>query len=248
MFRKHLIFFIVLKFCISLFIAGLGNTAEFEYPYKLSTFRLNNFDINYAGNSSPDKKNETQQKGGVFHDIKDATGTLINDGLYIYSSPSRINKRSALILGGVITIGTVLYAYDKEIWEEMRTWPDRNHYEPINDVAEEIEWIGHMGKTNRYYFGGLAVGYVLKIKPLTLISAQILESHFIAGGVKNLAILAVGRRRPHEGGDARKFWDSGTSFPSGHGSNIFQVATILSHHVNFFPATITFYGLATSVA
>ncbi|MCP4631365.1 MAG: phosphatase PAP2 family protein [candidate division Zixibacteria bacterium] len=29
---------------------------------------------------------------------------------------------------------------------------------------------------------------------------------------------------------------------------MFQVATILSHHVNFFPATITFYGLATSVA
>ncbi len=105
-----------------------------------------------------------------------------------------------------------------------------------------------MGNTNRYYFGALAVGYFTRSRPLTTIAAQILECHLIAGGGKNLAVAAVGRRRPNEGRGARTYErGAGTSFPSGHAINIVQLADILAFHTPWRPLKFTYYGLATAV-
>jgi membrane-associated phospholipid phosphatase len=71
----------------------------------------------------------------------------------------------------------------------------------------------------------------------------------IAGGVRNGAKLFIGRRRPFEdqGPDAFEF-NGGTSFPSGHASVVFELATILSHHARRWPVTVATYGIATTVA
>ncbi|HYM81178.1 MAG TPA: phosphatase PAP2 family protein, partial [Candidatus Limnocylindria bacterium] len=48
---------------------------------------------------------------------------------------------------------------------------------------------------------------------------------------------------------ARRFVpDGGTSFPSGHASVIFELATIASHHARSRPVSILAYTLATTVA
>jgi hypothetical protein len=105
-----------------------------------------------------------------------------------------------------------------------------------------------MGATNKYYFAGLGIGYLFNIKPLEEVSIRILESHFIAGGGKNVANFLVGRWRPRDGNDPRRFeFNNGSSFPSGHVSNMFQLATILSHRFSFLPATIALYGIAGTV-
>ncbi len=58
----------------------------------------------------------------------------------------------------------------------------------------------------------------------------------------------VGRRRPHEGEGAKSFGnDDATSFPSGHTLNIFQLATILSHHADRAWFTVGAYTIAAAV-
>jgi hypothetical protein len=153
-----------------------------------------------------------------------------------------------LWIGGIIATTGIIYIYDEEIHDWFQRNKDEEFYGWFDDIGESIEAAGHMGKTNRYYFGALVLGYVLKIEPLTTISAQILESHFIGGGIKNLLNILVGRHRPYEGlgPDAYDF-NGGTSFPSGHASNIFQVANILSHHFRHWPFRVLFFSLATSI-
>jgi membrane-associated phospholipid phosphatase len=61
--------------------------------------------------------------------------------------------------------------------------------------------------------------------------------------------LLVGRSRPADGLGARHFeFNEGVSFPSGHTSVVFELATILSHHVDHPAFTVVAYGLATTVA
>jgi membrane-associated phospholipid phosphatase len=118
----------------------------------------------------------------------------------------------------------------------------------FHEVGEFFEPVGHMGVMNRYYFGGLAVSYVAGSDKATRIFGEILEAHFIAG-VGKVAIQSVaGRARPHEGQGPRSWGnDNATSFPSGHAINIFQLATVLSHHAERTWFTVGAYTIAAAV-
>jgi membrane-associated phospholipid phosphatase len=83
---------------------------------------------------------------------------------------------------------------------------------------------------------------------LQRVSTDILFSHFIAGIVRNGGKMFIGRARPREDVGAYEFGEDGTSLPSGHASSIFQIATVLSKHIDYWPASVVLYGLATSVA
>jgi hypothetical protein len=39
-----------------------------------------------------------------------------------------------------------------------------------------------MGNTNKYYAAALALGWTFKVKPVTTIFSEILESHIISAG------------------------------------------------------------------
>lgn len=185
----------------------------------------------------------------LFRDLGHAGKTFVSDAVHIYTAPARLNTESALRWGGILALTGAIYAYDQGISDEFKSNRERSPLREIVDTVEPIESLGHMGKTNIYYFGTLTLGYILRIESLTLVSAQILESLFIAGGVKNLANVVVGRRRPHEEQGPRSFkFNDGTSFPSGHASNLFQVATVLSHHVEWLPFQVGVYSLAAAVA
>ncbi len=195
---------------------------------------------------------EPDSAGRPYHlvtDIRNGASHFASDAVRIYTSPARINKKSALILGGVIAVGGVLYIYDREIHEAFHRSRDATLYKPIRKLGESFERFGYMGATNKYLVGGLALGYILRWDKAVSICSDVLESHFIAGGVKNVANLTVGRYRPFEGRGARYFeFNGGTSFPSGHASNIIQSASIFSHHVDFWPFTVCAYTIAGAVA
>jgi hypothetical protein len=142
----------------------------------------------------------------------------------------------------------VIYAYDQEIHDAFHRNKNQELYKHIRRLGERIERVGHMGKTNRYYFGALLFGYIFGFDSITTISAEILESHLVAGGIRNAANIVVGRRRPHQGLGPRSFeYNDGTSFPSGHSSNAYQLATVLSRHVDFLPFQVAAYSLATTI-
>ncbi|MCK5126562.1 MAG: phosphatase PAP2 family protein [candidate division Zixibacteria bacterium] len=181
-------------------------------------------------------------------DFKNIGKNFVSDAGQVYSSPARINKRSALLLGGIITIGGVLYIYDKEIYDAFQRSKNSTLYKPIRKTGENFERLGYMGASNKYLFGGLALSYIVHWDKGVSICSDVLESHFIAGGIKNIANKTFGRFRPHEGRGARYFeFNGGTSFPSGHALNIVQMASIFSHHIGFLPFQIFAYTIAGTV-
>ena len=181
-------------------------------------------------------------------DLKFAVTTYVKDTWTITKSPFSINRKQALYLGGITAVSIFLYKNEDKIFTQLHRHHENKIYSRFMDMGNYFEPIGYMGYTNRFYFAGLAVGYLFNINKLTRISAQILESHFIAGGFKNLANILVGRARPYERKGPYSFeYNEGSSFPSGHASTIFQLATILSYHVNCKLFSVAAYTIATSV-
>lgn len=178
-----------------------------------------------------------------------AVRALGSDTWTVFSSPARLDRTGVAWLAGTAVATAVVYNNDDAIRRAFL----RQHGNPVYDAAlklgDNLEPIGYMGRTAPWYIGAMGLGYALGNRPLTVIPAQVLESHFIAGGVRNVAKVVVGRRRPFEDRGPRDFsFDGGTSFPSGHTSIAFEIATIVSSHARRWPVTACSYALATTVA
>jgi len=162
-----------------------------------------------------------------------AAHTLGEDALYIYTAPARMDRSDFLMTLGWLAATGLVFALDDELSDMAHRNEENDLLKPLWEVGDFFEPAGHMGNTNAYYFGGVALGWVTRQDKLSLICAQILEAHFIAGLGKNAVQAVVNRPRPFQGYESDKFGvEDATSFPSGHSINIFQLATILSHHVN----------------
>jgi len=185
---------------------------------------------------------------GFFRDGYYAGKVFLYDTGYILTSPLRLTGRQALVWGGIFAVTAVVYANDQEILDTLQDSRDTPGIKWFHEMGEFFEPVGHMGVMNKYYLGGLAVSYIAQQDKATRIFAEILEAHFIAGMGKNVANTLAGRARPHEEKGPYSWGnDDATSFPSGHAINIFQLATILSHHANRTWFSIGAYTIATSV-
>jgi membrane-associated phospholipid phosphatase len=174
--------------------------------------------------------------------------TFVSDLGYIYSSPARLNQRSALWLGGIVAVGAVIYVFDQEIHDAFRRSRDATLYKPIRKTGEAMEKVGFMGKTNKFYLAGILAGYLIGWEPMVVIPAEILEAQLIAGTLKDGANILVGRSRPFEDRGPRHYrFNEGTSFPSGHAKNVIIAANVIARRVNFLPVTIAAYGLAGTI-
>jgi membrane-associated phospholipid phosphatase len=157
---------------------------------------------------------------------------LVTDGVHILSSPLRMTGGDALRVAGWFAASGLLLAYDEEIYEALLRNREEFPLRWILEVGRALDPVG-FGRMNVYWLGGLGASYVAGWQRGVVVFAQIVESHAIAGVGKLVAQEIVGRRRPFEGEGAYSFGNSdATSFPSGHTINIFQLATILSHHVD----------------
>lgn len=106
-----------------------------------------------------------------------------------------------------------------------------------------------MGRTNKFYVGGMLVGALTGWDALERAGRELLFSPYIAALTRQSVREVVGRRRPFEGEGAYQFAiGGGTSFPSGHASTIFQVVSVVSDHLDFWPATAALYTMAGVVS
>ena len=180
-------------------------------------------------------------------DGRHAVHVFVSDAWYVISSPSRMHAHDAAWVLAIAAAGGLTFAYDQEILDAFQRSKGERVYELAVKPGRAIQPVGNMGNTLAYYFGGMGIGYLMHWDPLREITSEFIESHFISGGARNIAEVAIGRRRPFEDFGPRRFeFMGGSSFPSGHASVVFELATILSHHAHFLPFTILCYGAATS--
>lgn len=173
---------------------------------------------------------------------------FVEDTWAVVSHPARLDRSGWRDVLGFLAVGGYLYAYDEDIDRAMQQNRDNDVIDAIVQVGDFFDTVSLMGKTNRYYAAGIGVGYLFGWKKLQRISADILFSHFIAGLIRNGGKLFIGRARPRENLGAYDYGNDGTSMPSGHASTAFQLATVLSRHIGWWPASVLLYGAATSVA
>ena len=185
--------------------------------------------------------------------------SLASDAWATVSWPAHMDRDDAWKVGGTLAVGAVLFAFDQEITD----WIHRNEQgavlDPIGQTGEFLEPMGLMGKTNPYWLAGMTIGWATRQGRMERIFQELLFSNWIASALRNAGELVVGRRRPDEGitredgsfepyGPYQFDAGGGTSLPSGHTSTVFQVAAVLSHHIDRWPASVALYGLATTVA
>jgi membrane-associated phospholipid phosphatase len=173
--------------------------------------------------------------------------TLVHDTAHILTSPFRMSGADALKVSGYLAAAGVLLIFDEEIHAAV----DRNAgvfpLKPMVEVGRFLDPIGY-GRMNAYYLGGLGVSYAVGWDTGTAMFGEIVTSFVVYGLLKRPVEWLVGRRRPYEGQGAYAFGQTdATSFPSGHAINAFQLATIVSHHVDRRWFTWAAYFSATCV-
>ena len=191
----------------------------------------------------------------AFSDLKPARDigrglrVLGSDTRAVFTAPFHMNGGDALWTGATLAVGAALYAYDQEVLDAFIRNQGNDVYHAALQPGRQWEKLGFIGSTAPYWAAGLTVGYVMRWDPVTEISAEVLESHFITGLVRNIFEGAVGRSRPRSGKGPRNFeFRKGDSFPSGHASVVFEVATVAAHHTRSVPLRILYYAVATSIS
>lgn len=162
-----------------------------------------------------------------------------------FTAPARWEPRDWLVLGGVAAgIGTVA-VFDEDIQKAVQ----RNRNGTVDDVFNAVEPFGAeyaAGVLGAFYAGG-ELFHDSRAKSVALdgAAASIIASGLILYPLK----YTVGRSRPNSGRGAYHFQPFGgsDSFPSGHATEAFAVATAIAEHYESVWVKVGSYGLASMV-
>ena len=183
------------------------------------------------------------------HDAAHGIGLLAEDAWALVTGPSRWTRDDLATLGGILAVGGVLFAFDPEIEE----FAQRNEREPgfdeLRRTGDAFGELGLMGETWPYYAGAMVLGYATNQRKIMRMGAQVLESQYLSGALRNAGKIVLGRRRPNEGKGAYFFeFNGGTSLPSGHAASVWSFAEVVRLHLDRWWATAGLYTIASAVS
>lgn len=170
---------------------------------------------------------------------------FVSDSRYMLTSPWRWDKSDWTTASIVAGITGVFFILDDEIREDVQG--SRNS--AMDDLSDIFERFGRGSfvvpvLSGFYLFGRF--GENEKVERTALLAV---ESYLITGLFNEVLKLSIGRHRPRNGGDSDLFdnFDTGNrSFPSGHTSTAFAIATIVANEYEHVPLIAPLsYGIAT---
>lgn len=178
---------------------------------------------------------------------KDYWKDFIPDSVSILTSPLRWEK-SDWIKASIVTSVTIgLYAYDQDIQD----WAQRKRCRTTDKIARFAKPFGN-GRYMLPPLGGLYLyGHLSENQKAQRTAVMSLESFVVSNIFTQVIKYSTHRHRP-DNGNSRDTWDgpsfstSNLSFPSGHSSTAFSIATVIASEYNdikFVPPLA--YGLAT---
>jgi membrane-associated phospholipid phosphatase len=172
-----------------------------------------------------------------------------DDFVQVIVSPKNWKGRDFLKLSAVLGAGLLLYSVDQDIqnWiQDHRSSSSEDTFKAITHLGNGVVLIGLM--TALYVSGEVSDNNSLR-KTALLSLESYLTTGIIVRGFKS----AVGRARPWTGESSHSFHPFSTrsrfaSFPSGHASSAFAVATVIADQSNKTYIDVLAYSLATLVA
>ncbi len=171
------------------------------------------------------------------------------DTVSVVSSPAHWKGKKLFTLAAVAGTGILCFAFDQSIKE----WSDVNNKGLFDDIWESITNSGNgvflSGLMASYYI----VGELFNLDNMRKTALLGIESFIISGVVVGILKYSIGRARPFTGESTINFHPFSStsrnySFPSGHASSAFSVATVIAEHSKEFLVDVTAYGLASLVA
>ena len=167
----------------------------------------------------------------------------------VVTAPARLDRTSAWWAGGLAAGGLLVYAHDGQ----LRHLAGKNRSDLNDDLASGLEKFG-----NGTYelsllglYGGLC--YLFNGREGLTTSGLALQSFLAANAAGTLVKYSAGRARPYaEDGKRRftpfRFKSARTSFPSGHTTSAFAVASVFSRRCASPAVGISAYALAAGTA
>jgi membrane-associated phospholipid phosphatase len=178
-----------------------------------------------------------------------APSTLIqntwNDGVYLYTSPLRLEKSDVPMLLAVSGLLGGSLALDGITRRNLAFYQD----------SHSASLLRHYGDYAQ--FGGLMASGVFAVTGWTThddhekqVSWDLIESFFLANAITGTFKVALGRRRPDATTDPFELRpvDVNSSFPSGHTTSAFAAATTLSEYYPVWTVVVPAYAAASAVA
>ncbi len=172
-----------------------------------------------------------------------------DDFVEVLASPKNWKGRAFLNLSAVLGAGLLLYSVDQDIkqWvRDHRSSSSEDIFKAITHLGDGVVLIGLM--TALYVSGEVSDNNSLRMTALLSLESW-LTTGIIVRGLKSV----VGRARPWTGESSHSFHSFSTksrfaSFPSGHASSAFAVATVIADQSKKAYIDILAYSLATLVA
>ena len=186
-------------------------------------------------------------RGGVWNGIEFFARATLSDSWAVATQAVALDRSDWLTLAAVTGVGLAMVPFDDDIWSHVQANREHPGYSHVEDVAKVFEPFALQGRMNKYYAGGVVLGYIIDSawdEPTTRhVFEELLIANLISATTRKTLGRAIGRFRPStgEGPYHFEFWD-GMSFPSGHVANIATLVTVLSHHIDWWPATALMWG------
>jgi membrane-associated phospholipid phosphatase len=170
---------------------------------------------------------------------------VLLDTKEVFTSPARWSSRDWLMLGGISAgIGTVM-VFDEDIQHAIR----RGRTNTLTNIFDNVQPLG-----NEYAIGIVGTFYLwgevfkdprAKSTALDSVAATGIASGVIVNATKYL----VGRARPTDGKGAYDFkpFSGHDSFLSGHTTEAFTLASVITEHYDAPWIKVIAYGLAGTV-
>lgn len=190
----------------------------------------------------------------TFSDDEDKLGkefllNFRNDFVDVLASPKKWKGGDFLSLSAVLGAGLLLYSVDQDIqqWaQDHRGSSSEDIFKTIGQLGNGVVLIGLMAAL--YVSGEVSDNNSLRKTALLSLESW-LTSGIIVRGLKSVA----GRARPWTGESSHSFHPFSTrsrfaSFPSGHASSAFAVATVIADQSKKAYIDILAYSLATMAA
>ncbi|HOW90512.1 MAG TPA: phosphatase PAP2 family protein, partial [Elusimicrobiales bacterium] len=167
----------------------------------------------------------------------DPLTNAVRDLGYIQDAPARLNERpEALLAGGLLAAGAVIYASDEGIRHFFRV----NRTSFLDHASDDAEKIGNGGYPHVAFLGICGgAGVVFRDRKLKDTTLEAAEAFLAANAVGGVVKYAAGRSRPYLENGKRSFRPfsfkaSRSSFPSGHATSAFAIASVFASRYRSF--------------
>lgn len=181
----------------------------------------------------------------VYNTSKDVANLIISDAGQVLSSPERWGRKEwsqfYLCTAGVVSLMIV----DKPIYEAIQ----KNRSNSLDSFAGFVEEFGafpSFGIMGGFY----AAGLMYNDSKAKAVAVDAFASSLVGAGIITTSLkIVTGRSRPRNGDGTYHFQPFGgdDSFPSGHTTQAFALASVIAEHYDEQWIDITSYGIATLV-